>query len=147
MNFKSTFHCFLLFLTCLAFTNSAKAQVYFGGGLTFNTEQGMKAVGIQAKTDFAMNDKFTFNGSFAYYLRKETYFAIDGDLHYKFINISDKFMINPFAGINLTRTTYTNTSLNLGVSFRFPTEKMTYYFEPKYIIDNTQFVFAFGVLI
>jgi len=147
MSIKSTLHAFLFFILMLCISNVSNAQVYFGGGLSYNTEPGLKAIGIQAKTDVAISDQFMLNGAFTYYLQKETYFAIDGDLHYKLLNISDKVLINPFAGINLTRTTYTNTSLNLGVSFRFPTEKFTYYFEPKYIIDNTQFVFAFGVLI
>lgn len=126
---------------------NADAQLHFGGGFSLNTETVYSGFGPQAKLALGLGDKLELNGMFTYYLRKETLYAVDFDLHYRLINISDKVLINPFAGLNFTRTTITDSSLNLGVSLRFPTEKLTYYLEPKMVFDRSQFVIAFGILL
>lgn len=131
----------------LALSLNADAQFYFGGGFSLNTETVYSGFGPQAKLALGLGDKLELNGMFTYYLRKETLYAVDFDLHYKLLSISDKVYINPFAGLNFTRTTITDSSLNLGVSLRFPTEKLTYYLEPKMVFDRSQFVIAFGILL
>ena len=140
---------FILILFFLLGNADVKAQegLHFGGGLSYNADSLMRALGIQAKLSGSISDKFVLHGAGTYFFRKATYFAIDADLHYQFINFKDKFMMNPFAGINLTRTTKTNTSLNLGVSLLFFAENFHYYIEPKFIIDDSQFLLSMGIMI
>lgn len=125
----------------------AQQDIHFGGGLSYNTDSLTRALGVQAKLSGPISDKFVLHGMGTYFFRKATYFAIDADLHYQFINFKDKLLINPFAGINLTRTTKTNTSLNLGASFLIFTENFHYYIEPKFIIDDIQFLLSMGIMI
>jgi hypothetical protein len=139
----------IFFITFFGFIISLKAQdgVHFGGGLAYNADSLMRALGVQAKFSGSISEKFVIHAAGTYYFRKDTYFAIDADLHYQFINFNDVFRINPFAGINLTRTTKTNTSLNLGASFLIFRENFHYYIEPKFIIDDSQFVLSLGLMI
>lgn len=137
----------LMLVLQIAVQGPLNAQVSFGGGFALNTETVYSGFGPQAKLAIGLGDKLELNGNFTYYLRKETLYALDFDLHYKLLNISDKVFINPFAGMNFTRTTFTDSSLNIGVSFRLPTEKMIYYLEPKLVFDRSQFVIAFGILL
>ena len=134
----------IMFFMCLL---SLKSQTYFGGGLSLNTGNVNSALGAQAKVATGFADKLELNGMFTYYLRKGTLYSFDFDLHYKLFNIADKVFVQPFAGLNFTRTTITDSSLNLGASLRFPTERLTYYLEPKLIFDHSQFVISFGILI
>jgi hypothetical protein len=147
MNFYFSWLTGLLLILQIAISGPINAQVSFGGGFALNTETVYSGFGPQAKLAIGLGDKLELNGNFTYYLRKETLYALDFDLHYKLLNISDKVFINPFAGMNFTRTTFTDSSLNIGVSFRFPTEKLTYYLEPKMVFDRSQFVLAFGILL
>jgi hypothetical protein len=130
-------------------TTSITAQegLHFGGGLSYNTDSLMRALGVQAKLSGSISDKFVLHGAGTYFFRKDTYFTVDADLHYQFINFKDKFLMNPFAGINLTRTSKTNTSLNLGISFLIFTENFHYYIEPKFIIDDSQFLLSIGIML
>jgi|SRR5690606_18212407 len=133
----------------LLISSGIKAQdgIHFGGGFVYNTDSLMRAMGIQAKLSGSISDRFVLHGAGTYYFRKETYYAIDADLHYRFINLNDIFTINPFAGINLTRTTKTNTSLNLGLSFMLFRDNYHFYFEPKFIVDDSQFLMSLGIMI
>jgi hypothetical protein len=141
------------FFICLALIFSvhmisrAQEGLHFGGGLSYNADSLMRALGVQAKLSGSISDKFVIHGAGTYFFRKETYFAIDADLHYQFINYKDKFAINPFAGINLSRTTKTNTSLNLGASILIFNDNFHYYLEPKFIIDDSQFLLSMGIMI
>ncbi len=121
--------------------------IHFGGGVAYNTDSLMRALGVQAKFSGSISEKFVLHGNGTYYFKKGTYYAIDGDLHYQFINFKDQFLINPFAGINLTRTTKTNTSLNLGIGFVVMRENFHYYIEPKFIVDDSQFIISMGIML
>lgn len=136
----------LFILVFSYFLGNAQEGVNIGGGLAYNTSSAMQALGIQGKVAFGISEKLIANGAYTYYFRKGTYYALDADIHYRLINIRDAFYLNPFAGINLTRTTFTNTSLNLGLSMIIPSEYISYYFESKYIVDDSQLVLAFGFL-
>ncbi|MBK9737874.1 MAG: hypothetical protein IPO92_24235 [Saprospiraceae bacterium] len=144
-HFNKAFPIFVLIL--FFYSVSSNAQIYFGGGLSFNSNPSYKALGIQAKLGIPASDKFDINGNVTYYLASKASFAFDFDVHYKLFNVEDKLLVNPFAGINFTKTEITNNSLSLGISFKVPTEKYTYYIEPRWILDNSQFVFTIGVLL
>lgn len=144
MNHRITI-CILFFVMMFAY--SASAQIYFGGGLSFNSNNAYKALGIMGKGGMSVSEKFEINANATYYLSKKASWAFDGDVHYKLFNINDKLIINPFAGINFTRTTITNNSLSLGASLKVPTDRYTYFIEPRWILDNKQFVFTVGVLL
>ncbi len=130
----------------LLFAMSGNSQWIYGGGMRYNTNTAFKAIALNAKVGKDISEKFDANVDFSYYLSKKATWSIDLDLHYKLINISDKLIINPVAGLNFTKTDVINNSLGLGASIRVPDEKYTYYFEPKWILDNSQFVFNVGVL-
>lgn len=122
------------------------SQFYFGGGMKFNTNNEFKALGLNAKVGKDIAEKFDINADISYYIASKASWSFDFDLHYRLLNIGDKIYINPMAGINFTRTTITNNSLSLGASVRVPTDKYTYFIEPRWILDNAQFVFSVGVL-
>lgn len=141
------FFIILSLYALVAIDIKAQEGLHFGGGLSYNTDSLTRALGIQAKLSGSISDKFVLHGMGTYFFRKATYFTIDADLHYQFINFKDKLLINPFAGINLSRTTITNTSLNLGASFLIFTDNFHYYVEPKFIIDDSQFLLSMGIMI
>ncbi|MEZ4912419.1 MAG: hypothetical protein R2774_16335, partial [Saprospiraceae bacterium] len=90
---------------------------------------------------------FNIHANATYYFSDDASWSLDGDLHYKLLNINDGgFVLDPFAGINFTRTSTTNNSLNLGLFLKYQTEKMGYFLEPRWILDNNQFVLTVGVL-
>jgi hypothetical protein len=122
-------------------------QWVYGGGMKFNSNSEFSALGINAKVGKDIAEKLDLNVDIAYYIASRATFSLDFDLHYRLFNISDKISINPFAGINFTNTSITNNSLSLGMSFRVPDQKYTYYMEPRWILDNKQFVFSIGVLL
>ena len=122
------------------------SQFYFGGGMKFNTNNEFKALGLNAKIGKDIAEKFDINADITYYLASKASWSFDFDLHYRLLNIGDKIYINPMAGINFTRTTITNNSVSLGASVRVPSDKYTYFIEPRWILDNAQFVFSVGVL-
>jgi len=138
----------LLFVFCCVALSCTTlgAQWVFGGGLKFNSNNEFKALGIHAKVGKDISDKFDINTDLIYYLGSKASWSFDIDLHYHLFNINDNVILNPLAGINFTNTSVINNSLLLGLSLRLPTDKYTYYFEPKWILDNDQIVFGVGVL-
>lgn len=139
--FKSICALFLLL-----FSTHGYSQWFYGGGMRYNTNTEFKAIALNAKVGKDISEKFDANVDFSYYLSKKVTWSLDLDVHYRLFNISDKVIINPIAGLNFTKTEVINNSLGIGVSIRVPDEKYTYYFEPKWILDNSQFVFNVGVL-
>lgn len=121
-------------------------QFYFGGGMTFNSNSDYKALGLTGKVGMGVSEKFDLNTNITYYLASRATWAFDFDLHYNLVNLNENFILNPFAGINFTRTDITNNSLNLGLAIKVPTEQYTYYAEPRWILDNNQFVLGIGVI-
>lgn len=142
---KSWFGAFWVMIFLL-FSWHGNSQWIYGAGMRYNTNTEFKAIALNAKVGKDISEKFDANVDFSYYLSKKASWSIDLDLHYRLVNISDKLIINPVAGINFTKTEVINNSLGLGASIRVPDEKYTYYFEPKWILDNSQFVFNVGVL-
>ena len=100
--FKGLFVLFLFF-----HVQHAHSQLYFGGGMKFNSNTEFKALGL---------------------------------------NINDKLFISPMGGLNFTKTSVINNSISLGASFKVPSEKYTYFVEPRWILDDSQFVFSVGVI-
>lgn len=121
-------------------------QFYFGGGMTFNSNPDYKALGLTGKVGMGVSEKFDVNTNVTYYIASRATWAFDFDLHYNLLNLNDNFILNPFAGINFTRTDITNNSLNLGIAIKVPTEDYTYYAEPRWILDNKQFALGIGVI-
>jgi len=136
----------ITFALVLLFSTLSSAQVYFGGGLRYNSNSDFSAIAPQVKLGVGLSDKVVINGNFAYYLGSKATWTTDLDLHYKLFNIADRFHIDPMAGITFTRTDITNNSLTLGLSLKLLTDSYTYFLEPRYILDNNQTVFTLGVI-
>lgn len=134
----------LVSVFCLSLPFISDAQIYFGGGMSYNSNNAKDAVGAMAKVGVGIANKFDINGNATYYFRKDTPWSFDFDLHYRLINIGESFLIHPFAGFNFTGS---NNSLTLGTSFKVPTEGSTYFFEPRYILDGKQWVFTLGIIL
>lgn len=126
---------------------NANTQWVFGGGMKFNSNDDFKGLAINAKIGKDISDKFDLNLEVGHYIASKATWSFDFDLHYRLFNINDKLIINPMAGINFTKTEIVNNSLGLGISFRIPDDRYTYYLEPKWILDYRQFVFSVGVLL
>ncbi|MBK8670561.1 MAG: hypothetical protein IPN89_14340 [Saprospiraceae bacterium] len=135
---------FLFILSTVCF--HAEAQFQFGGGMKFNSNTDFKAVAVNAKFKKNVSDRFDGNVDVAYYIASKASWSVDLDMHYRLFNINDKVLLNPFAGINFTKTSLINTSLSLGGSVLVPTDKYTYFIEPRWILDFNQFVFSVGIL-
>lgn len=134
-----------LILTFVLFIQiNLHAQWVYGGGMKFNSNDDYQAIGLNAKVGKAIGEKFDLNTDICYYLA--TGWSFDFDLHYHLFNVNDQVILNPLAGINFTSTDVINNSLLLGASFRFPTDKYTYYLEPKWILDNNQLIISAGLL-
>jgi len=136
----------LVFTFSIVSTSISFGQWYFGGGMTFNSNPDYKALGLTGKVGVGVSEKFDVNTNVTYYLASRASWAFDFDLHYNLLNLNENFILNPFAGINFTRTDIINNSLNLGVAIKVPTEQYTYYAEPRWILDNRQFVLGVGVI-
>jgi hypothetical protein len=142
--FKSLFITSILIV---GFSATVSSQIYYGGGMSFNSNANYKALGLTAKLGVPVSEKFDLNGNVTYYLASQASFAFDADVHYKLFNLDDRVLLNPFGGINFTRTDITNNSLSLGISLKVIAEDYTYYFEPRWILDNKQIVITIGVLL
>lgn len=137
----------LAFLFFTAISHSVYSQWIFGGGLKFNSNDQFKGVAPHLKVGKDISDNFDINLDFAYYLASKADLSFDIDLHYRLFNIADKVLINPVAGINFTRIESFKNSLSLGASLRILGDKYGYYIEPKYILNDRQFVLGIGVLL
>lgn len=137
---------YLVLLIFLFICINMQAQWIYGGGMKFNSNDEFKALGLNAKVGKDIGEKFDLNADVCYYLASKASWSFDFDLHYHLFNVNDEVILNPMAGINFTSTDVINNSLLLGASFRFPTDKYTYYLEPKWILDNNQLVISAGVL-
>ena len=150
MNHLKTLIFMVVFL--FGFKGITYSQVFFGGGLSFNSNSVFNTVGLTGKVGVWASDKIDLNGNITYYFTNKASFAFDIDAHYKLFNLGDKLYINPFAGINFTRMkdiepNYTNNSLNLGISFRIPSEQYLYFIAPRWILDYKQFVVTIGAIL
>lgn len=144
---KHIIFCFACCTIILMSPTFLQAQWVFGGGMKFNSNTQFNALAINGKVGKDIAENLDINMDLAYYIASEASISVDFDIHYRLLNIGDKVKINPFAGINFTNTTFTNNSLSLGLSFRASDEKYTYYMEPRWILDNKQFVFSIGLLL
>ena len=139
--FKGLFVLFLFF-----HVQHAHSQLYFGGGMKFNSNTEFKALGLNAKVGKDISEKFEINTDFTYYIGSKASWSLDLDLHYRLFNFNDKLFISPMGGLNFTKTSVINNSISLGASFKVPSEKYTYFVEPRWILDDSQFVFSVGVI-
>ncbi len=113
--------------------------------MKFNTNTDFKALALHLKAGKDIAEKFDINTDIAYYIASKATWSIDFDLQYHLVNLNDNFLLRPFAGINFTKTSVINNSLALGMAMKIPTEKYTYYLEPRWILDNSQLVVTVGV--
>lgn len=80
----------LMFLVAvLALVSSASfAQLKYGGGLSFGTEakEGGMGLGINARVDYSLNEKFSIVPNFTFWFPGEdvTFWQLNADVHYTF---------------------------------------------------------------
>lgn len=138
---------YLVLFTFMTFgLTQMSAQWIFGGGLKYNTNKEFIALGINAKVGKDISEKFDANLDISHYIGSKATWSMDFALHYRLFNIDDKVIINPVGGIIFTKTDLINNSLALGASIRIPSDRFTYYIEPKWVLDNEQILFSVGVL-
>ncbi len=141
-------HFLLAFVLLLGTLYTAHSQVKFGAGLRYNNNKIYNALGITGKVGFGIGSNFDIHANATYYFSKSASWAIDGDLHYKLLNVNEgKFILNPFAGLNFTYTSTTVNSLSLGVFLKYEAEKLDYFVEPRWILNDNQFVLTVGVML
>lgn len=145
-NMRISRYLIFIFILSIMSVHVSYGQFYFGGGMTFNSNPDYKALGLTGKIGMCVSEKFDVNTNVIYYLASRASWAFDFDLHYNLVNLNDNFILNPFAGVNFTRTDITNNSLNLGIAIKVPTDQYTYYAEPRWILDNRQFALGIGVI-
>lgn len=137
---------FLTSLFLVIFSMSLQGQWIFGGGLKLNSNNQFKGLAPHIKIGKDVAPRFDINVDFAYYIFSAADLSLDVDLHYRLFNIADQVLINPVAGINFTRIESIKNSLSLGVSVRIIDDLYTYYIEPKYILNDKQFVVGIGFI-
>lgn len=125
---------------------SSQAQFMFGGGLKYNTNNQFSALAPNAKVVLGIGDNFDINVDAAYYLSKQAGWSFDADLHYRLLTIADKIRIEPFAGLDFTKTTKFTNSLLFGAALKYLGDHNHIYLEPKWILNDKQLVISAGVL-
>ena len=123
---------------------SSYSQLSFGLGGSYVADGG--AFGISGKGLLGLSENIDFAPTFTFWLEDGVDYSFDLDVHYRLLNISDNIILNPLAGINITKAASTEIGINIGASFRYQmNEGGAVYFEPKYVIDNfNSLVFGFG---
>lgn len=138
-----------IFLLCFAF--NAKSQIQFGAGASYFVDEP-SGLGIQGKGLYVLNEQFDIAGGFTFWLQDFVDYSINADLHYKLLVFGDNITLSPMAGIDLTRVEVfgfgaTDTSLEVGAFFKIPTEKFTFYAEPKLVLGGgSGLVLSGGIL-
>lgn len=130
-------------------SQSSFAQFRFGGGLTL-ADHGSSSFGIQAKGIFNVAERVDIAGTFNYFFEDLTTTATEGDVHYHLIGDGDTegISISGVGGIRYTRIDeFDTTALQLGLFGIIPTESVTVYVEPKWVLDEgSGFVISGGVI-
>lgn len=138
----------ILFLSVCFFVTNGFSQINAGVGSTFIIDG--TTPGVQAKLVVNASEKWRVGPTFSYYLDSGLDWAIDADVSYELINISDAVNIFPMAGLNFSK--YTGDSdigINIGVFSDFPIadDKFRIYIEPKYrVSDSSSFIASAGIL-
>lgn len=134
----------ILFL-CTYCWLSGYSQLSFGLGGNYVTDNG-GAFGISGKALLGLSDNIDVAPTFTYWLADDVDYTIDADIHYRLLNISDNVILNPLAGINITKRGTTDIGLNLGASFRYQmNDGGAVFIEPKYVFDVfNSLVIGFG---
>ena len=138
----------ILFVTLC--TYNLNAQVNFGVGLSAILE-GNSALGVQGRALYAVSEDVDLSGQFTYYFEEFTDYALDFNAQYELLTIGDNITFAPLAGINILRVSVlgvgaTNSSVQIGGVFTIPTDGLTFYAEPKIILDGSAFVIAGGIM-
>lgn len=128
----------------LGLISTTQAQVALGVGAQY-TPGFDGTFGLQANALVGISEKLDISPSFTYFFSNDADYAIDADLHYNLLVVSDAVTFSPFAGISYLAGTDNNIGFNLGLSLQVKTENGAIYFEPKYMVDNFEdFVFTAG---
>lgn len=143
---KRSLQTYLTILGLFLLSFSMQGQWVFGGGLKFNSNNQFKGVAPHLKVGKDIADRFDINVDFAYYLASKADLSLDVDLHYRLFNIAETVLINPVAGINFTRIGSIKNSLAIGASVRIIGDSRSYFIEPKYILNDEQYIVGIGVL-
>ncbi|MBK8388237.1 MAG: hypothetical protein IPL23_02630 [Saprospiraceae bacterium] len=134
---------FVFFMGLFLFVQEAKSQVHGAVGMNFLFSDFK--LGLQGRIMKDLGERFVISGTFTYYLEKSTSIAFDFDARYRLIRIG-AVGFEPLLGINIRRfDEFGDTSMNAGLFMTYETDKLTVYFEPKYILDSKPvFVFSTG---
>ena len=126
-----------LIILFLIFHNSAKAQFYYGPGLSFLTDGD--AIGIGANTLFNVTDEFQGSLNYNYYFGGKINWDLNVDAHYQFVEIGDDTFLNPFGGLNIRAEDESVEDVDLGIGINMGLfihtpiyEDMRLYIEGKY---------------
>ena len=129
---------------------SMSAQVQFGAGVSLFLDN-QSAFGVQGRALYSVSEDIDIAGGFTFYFNDVYDYAIDFNAHYNLLTLGENIEFAPLAGINIFRISVlgfgaTNTSLQIGGFFKIPTDNITFYAEPKIILDGGSFVISGGVL-
>jgi len=106
-------------------------------------------IGFQGKALLDCSDRWRAATTFTYHLKSGINWTIDGDAHYKLLQISDNFDLSPFAGLSVTSfSVETEIGINVGAFIDFvPADSYHIYIEPKFNVGGYKsFVVSGGIL-
>lgn len=124
--------------------NDITAQWMLGGGVRYNTNNLVNALGVNAKFAKGISDRLDLNIDGAYYFSKTMSWSVEGDVQWQLLNINDRLILSPLAGLNFTKFSAINNSIYAGASLKFGNDRVLYYLEPKWIFNFNQLVFSAG---
>ena len=157
---KNLLSLFVFTFVLLCGLQTAQAQTRLGGGLAFGTDAD--AIGLTAKAQFDVNDKWRVSPSFTYYfVDLIDFYEINADAHYMLteggaspsfyaiggLNMSFvSFSLSAF-GVNVSETA-SEFNINLGAGANLElTDSLMGYGEVKYALGGaSQLVLNAGVL-
>ncbi len=161
----------LLFMLLSGVSKAQESKMMLGGGVLYATD--ISTVGVFAKGNYAINDKFEAAAAFNYFFPKDYgynakyhWMAIDLDGHYVFMN-QNQTKLYGLAGLNILMvvlpgyeykvygktfktdgTTNTYTGFNIGIGGRLGlSSKVSGLGEVKYVVSNGSYLqLSVGIL-
>ncbi len=139
----------IIIVSFLFFAGYGYGQISLGGGL----ETNFTSTGLKAQAKIGVNEKFSGQVSFAYFVNNSNPSMLNFDVHYLLTTAgdSDAITISGLGGLNYWSSGITGVSaelgINIGANITFPiTDKLDMFIEPKVTAINTgDFFLALGV--